>query len=87
MTSIEDIYIMYYRHGMNSALTKFFTIAGGLPAAKMRAHDFCKIMNYKLLNVTPLLSDLKSEEDTQMGVVNTTPDTGRLVPAPLAQAK
>lgn len=62
----KDMWILFYRHGMNSTLQKNFSFAGSLPQAVDRAREHCKIMNYKYIFVRPLVCNLDEEEDQHL---------------------
>ena len=62
----SDLYIMFYRHGMNANLTKGFFCSGGIQVAQKRAFEHCKIMGYKFIFVRPMVVDLQSEEEYKL---------------------
>lgn len=59
----RNLYILYYRHGVNPALVKFFEFEGSLPEAMERAKIYCERMNFGFNFVRPFLSDLTKEEN------------------------
>lgn len=61
-----NLYLLYYRHGMNANLTKGFYCDGDLLKARHRAEDHCKIMGYKFIFVRPLICDLDVEEEDKL---------------------
>jgi hypothetical protein len=62
----SDIYIMYYRHGMNPKLEKVFKFTGTLNEARNRALKHCEVMGYRLIFVRPFMVNLEDEETPQL---------------------
>ena len=62
----SNLYIMFYRHGMNANLTKGFYCEGGLLNAQKRAQEHCKIMGYKFIFVRPMVCSLEAEEEYKL---------------------
>lgn len=63
---LSNLYIMFYRHGMNANLTKGFFCEGNLLDARKRAEAHCKIMNYKYIFVRPMICNLEEEEEYKL---------------------
>ena len=66
-TSLNFMWIMFYRHGMNANLTKGFFYKGSLFQAQERAKDHCKIMGYKYIFIRPMICNLEEEEAYKLG--------------------
>jgi hypothetical protein len=60
--SIKNLYILFYRHGMNPHCQKGFTNSGDIKAAVQRAQRHCEIMGYRYIFVRPFVSDIDEEE-------------------------
>lgn len=58
----KGMWILFYRHGMNSTLQKNFTLDAPLLKAVERAKEHCKVMNYKYIFIRPLICNLDEEE-------------------------
>lgn len=58
----KGMWILFYRHGMNSTLQKNFTLDAPLLQAVERAKAHCKVMNYKYIFIRPLICNLDEEE-------------------------
>lgn len=63
---LSNLYIMFYRHGLNANLTKGFYCDGSLLMARRRAEEHCKIMGYKYIFVRPMICDLEQEEEYKL---------------------
>lgn len=63
---LANLYLMFYRHGMNANLTKGFYCEGNLLDARKRAEKHCKIMNYKYIFVRPMVCNLEEEESYKL---------------------
>ena len=63
--SPEEVYLLYYRHGMNPQCVKGFKHAGGLKSAIIRAQKHCLLMNYRYIFVRPLICNLEDEEQSR----------------------
>lgn len=61
-TTEENVYILYYRHGMNPQCQKGFKLRGDLKAAVERAKVHCTRMGYRYIFVRPLVSSLEDDE-------------------------
>ncbi len=61
-----NLYVFYYRHGVNPGLSKIFYFSGGFKEAKSRAEKHCGIMGYKFIWIRPFIVDLDAEESTQL---------------------
>jgi hypothetical protein len=59
---LSNLWVLYYRHGMNPMLQKVFVHDGTLQEAVKRGRAHCQIMNYKYHFTRPLVFDLESEE-------------------------
>jgi hypothetical protein len=62
----DNLWTMFYRHGLNSNLTKSFYFKGTIVQAEERARTHCDIMKYKLITVRALVSDLVADEMVQL---------------------
>ena len=62
----SNLYVMYYRHGMNANLTKGFYCSGDIAVAIQKARDHCKIMGYRYIFVRPLIVDIEAEESYKL---------------------
>ena len=60
---LSNLWVLYYRHGMNPLLSKVFYLDGTLMDAVKRGREHCTIMNYKYHFTRPLVFDLEAEED------------------------
>lgn len=58
----NNIYTLYFRHGMNANCSKGFYFNGDIRAAIQRAMKHCDAMGYKYVFVRPLVADIDSEE-------------------------
>ena len=58
----KNMYILFYRHGMNPQCTKGFYCNGDIKAAVQRAQRHCEIMGYRYIFVRPFVSDIEEEE-------------------------
>ena len=58
----HNVWILYYRHGMNATLSKGFYFNGTMVDAIRRARKHCEIMNYHYIWVRPMVCDFDSEE-------------------------
>lgn len=58
----SNLWVLYYRHGMNPLLTKVFHLDGNLLDAVKRGRKHCELMNYKYHFTRPLVFDLEEEE-------------------------
>lgn len=58
----DQVYILFYRHGMNPQCQKGFTFNGDLKAAVERAKQHCQRMGYRYIFVRPLVSNLEDDE-------------------------
>ena len=63
---LQNLYIMFYRHGMNANLTKGFFWPGDLVAARKRAQEHCKIMGYHFIFIRPMVCNLDQEEEYKL---------------------
>ena len=66
LASTGNLFVMYYRHGVNPGLTKVFHFEGTWQEAKKRAEAHCGIMGYKFIWMRPFIVDLDAEEQTQL---------------------
>jgi len=66
VTECDNLYIFYYRHGVNPGLQKIFFHKGTFATAKKRAEQHCGIMGYKFIWIRPFIVDLDVEEATQL---------------------
>lgn len=62
----KNLYILFYRHGMNANLTKGFYCEGGLHEAQKRAKKHCDIMNYRYIFLRTMVCDLDAEEEYKL---------------------
>lgn len=62
----SNIWMMFYRHGMNANLTKCFKWPGDLQEARKRAEKHSKIMGYKFIFIRPLIVDLDKDEEYKL---------------------
>jgi hypothetical protein len=71
----DNLFVLFYRHGMNATLTKAFffkppedakTLQDVLLAARVRAQKHCKVMGYHYIFVRPLIIDLDAEENYKL---------------------
>lgn len=60
-----QVYIIYYRHGMNPHCQKGFVHKGDLRSAVDRAKTHCAIMGYRYIFVRPLICDLAEDEKSK----------------------
>jgi len=60
---LTNLYVMYYRHGMNPQLNKVFRHNGDMASAVLRARKHCEIMGYRYIFLRPFIIDIESEED------------------------
>lgn len=58
----ENVYILFYRHGMNPQCQKGFKLRGDLKAAVERAKLHCQKMGYRYIFVRPLVTNLEDDE-------------------------
>lgn len=63
---LENLFILFYRHGMNANLTKGFYFPGDLLAARKRAEAHCKVMGYKFIFIRPMVCNLEVEEEQKL---------------------
>lgn len=56
------LYIIHYRHGKNPNCWKVFDFNGSPDDARKKAFRHCSVMGYSSPFVSPLLSDLESDE-------------------------
>lgn len=61
-TDFKNMYILFYRHGMNPGCSKGFISNGDIKAAVQRAQRHCEIMGYRYIFVRPFVSDIDEEE-------------------------
>lgn len=65
-TSEPQLYVLFYRHGVNPGCQKGFKHNGDLRSAVERAKKHCEIMNYRYVFVRPMICDLVAEEKQKM---------------------
>jgi hypothetical protein len=58
----KNIYILFYRHGMNAGCQKGFFCEGDIKQAVQRAQRHCEVMGYRYIFVRPFVSDIEEEE-------------------------
>ena len=58
-----NLWIIFYRHGMNPELHKYFYYDGNFIEARKRAIDHCKTMGYKFIFLRPMIVDIDKEEE------------------------
>jgi hypothetical protein len=71
---LSKCWTIYYRHGVNSTLSKNFFCEGSLEQARDRAMKHCGVMGYKYIFIRPMLCDIEYEEGIQQGTID--PRTG-----------
>jgi hypothetical protein len=63
----KDLWIIYYTVGGNPhPVFKFFRHSGTLQETVERCKDYCRIMGYRQLFVTPLFIDMDTDEYRRM---------------------
>jgi hypothetical protein len=61
-TSLSNVYILFYRTGMNPRpQEKYFEKEGDLQSAVVHAKRYCEILNYRFVHVQKFISDLGDE--------------------------
>jgi len=58
----KNVYILFYRHGMNPHCQKGFSHDGDIKSAVQRAQRHCEVMGYRYIFVRPFISDIDEEE-------------------------
>lgn len=53
---------LQYRFGMNATISKNFFFNGNILDAQSRARKHCEIMNYKYIDVYPMVADIEEQE-------------------------
>lgn len=64
--NVTNYWTLYFRHGMNSTLSKNFYFEGSLMEAAKRGQEHCKIMGYHYIWVRPLVCNIEAEEDYKL---------------------
>lgn len=65
---LQNLYIMFYRHGMNATLSKGFFCKGDLLEAQETAKKHCRIMGYKYIFTRPMVVNLDEEEHQKLNL-------------------
>jgi hypothetical protein len=63
---LKNIWILFYRHGVNPHCQKGFYHNGDIYAANKRAKEHCDVMGYRFIFVRPLIVDIDEEEKIKM---------------------
>lgn len=63
-------YVMHYRQGNNPNGVKGFTLNGTFREAYERAKQHCALMNYRLIMIRPMISDLDQDEKNRETGIN-----------------
>ena len=75
---ITKYWILFFRHGMNAALSKNFYHDGDLQSAVRRAQEHCKIMGYRYIWLRPLICNIEEEEEAKLKGYSSTTSLGEL---------
>jgi hypothetical protein len=60
--NLDEVWVLYYRHGMSVNNMKMFHLKGTMREARARAERHCAIMGYRFTFLRPLITDIDYEE-------------------------
>lgn len=60
--NLDEVWTLYYRHGMSAENRKNFHFKGTLKEARLRAERHCAVMGYRFHFLRPLIVDIDYEE-------------------------